>query len=323
VLLNLPQRPAIELLRRSGGAVGSVFPRPLYEPVSFPIFKFYVHYDDAWWVNDLSLTSGPFYNTGPAETVPSHVPDLPLESPAPLQGQYHDGHVRCDLPGPRRCRGFLQAYYGTDHSQATEVDGINGALMFYTPFGDSISEDSATFIKPDAPHHKELLEQVHAALLALHKTQLDVANATVRVAAMRPTEAVLSIWSDGVKGINAGCHQPKLQKSGEPAVPGALSKAAMQPIPDWPLYVANEAYGTMNCFAEGSLAMSEAVLNRLNVPLPPTGWLDQELAEGLLEPEASAGRPPTDPFLLGPRLWRAEASRPAAPSARQEVVSVV
>jgi len=320
VMLNLPQRPAIELLRRSGGAVSSVFPRPLYDPVSFPLFKFYVHYDDAWWVNDLGHVSGAFYNTAPAEKVPGHVPDLSIETPAPLQGQYHDGHVRCDLPG-NRCRGFLQAYYGSDHTQ--DGDGINGALKFYTPFGDSISEDSATFIKPGASHHKELLEQVHAALLALHKPQLDAVNATARVAAMRPTEAVLSIWSDGVQGIHAGCHQPKLKPSGEAPVPGELAKAAMQPLPGWPIYVANEAYGPMGCFAEGSLAMSEAVLTRLGVPLPPSGWLQQELVEALLEPEASIGRPPTDPFLL-PKLWREEGSRPAAYTATpRDVVNII
>ena len=30
---------------------------------SFSIMKLYIHYDDAWWVNDLNLTAGPFQNT--------------------------------------------------------------------------------------------------------------------------------------------------------------------------------------------------------------------------------------------------------------------
>merc|ERR1719401_1386994 len=125
VLLNIPQRPVIELLRSSGGHISEIFPEPLYKPVSFPIMKLYVHYDDAWWRNYLGLVSGPFFNSEPEPKVPSHVSGVPMENPAPLQGQYHDGNVRCDLPGGK-CRGFLQAFYGSDTAQ--QPGAIAGAI---------------------------------------------------------------------------------------------------------------------------------------------------------------------------------------------------
>mmetsp|Transcript_13606 Transcript_13606/g.38728 ORF Transcript_13606/g.38728 Transcript_13606/m.38728 type:complete len:513 (-) Transcript_13606:252-1790(-) len=294
-VLNLPQRPVIELLRRSNGSVASVLPRPLYDAVSFPIMKFYVHYDDAWWRNDLGLTSGPFYNKEPSSKVPGHVIGVPTEDPAPLQGQYHDGNVRCDLPGGK-CRGFLQTYYGADTSQ--NPGGIDGAIKYYEPFADSISEDAATHIGNVEPHHKLLLDRVHASLVGFHRAALDAANATAKVAAMRPTGAVLSMWTQGVAGIHAGCHVPRRLDRGDPAPPGLLSKAALQPLPGFPIFVANEAFGPMMCFAEGSLAMSEMALKKMNVSVPKAGWLTEELRAKLLDLETSAGRPPTDPFLL-------------------------
>jgi len=298
VLLNLPQGPAVELLRRSSGAFASIFPRPLYDPVSFPIMKLYVHYDDAWWRNDLGLVAGAFHNTEPEPKVPSsHVSGVPMELPAPLQGQYHDGDVRCDLPGGK-CRGYLQAYYGGDNAQ--DPMGIDGAIKFYSPFLDPVSKDSVEQIGNSEAHHRALLGYLHAALLSLHKSALDAVNATAKVKAMRPTGAVISVWSRGVQGINAGCHIPKRNLTGAPAVPGVLSKEALQPLPGWPIFVANEAYGPMMCFAEGSLAMAEAALQKLNVTLPPSGWLSKEFVTSLLNPEMSKGRPPMDPFLLSP-----------------------
>jgi len=293
----LPQGPVVELLRRSSGAIASTFPRPLYDPVAFPIMKLYVHYDDAWWRNDLGLVAGAFYNTEAEQKVTVHVPGIPMELPAPLQGQYHDGDVHCDLPGGK-CRGYLQAYYGGDSAQ--DPMGIDGAIKFYRPFSDPVSRDSVEQIGTREPQHRALLEYLHAALVSLHKSALDAVNATTKVKAMRPTGAVLSIWSQGVQGINAGCHLPKRNLTGGQAVPGVLSKEALEPLPGWPIFVANEAFGPMMCFAEGSLAMAEAALQKLNVTLPPSGWLSKELVASLLDPETAKGRPPTDPFLLSP-----------------------
>merc|ERR1719389_151959 len=113
-------------------------PEPLYIPMSFPIMKLYVHYQDAWWRNDLGLVSGPFVNgnPGPNHPVSAHGTALVSQDPAPLQGQYHDGDVRCDLPGGK-CRGYLQAFYsGGD------------AIKYYAPYVAAIREDAATTLSP-------------------------------------------------------------------------------------------------------------------------------------------------------------------------------
>lgn len=295
LLLNLPQRPLIQLLRTSAASISSSFPRPLYEPASFPLMKFYAHYDDAWWRNDLGLTAGPFVNSEPIVKTSGHNVNVPDVEPAPLKGQYHDGDIRCDLPGGR-CRGFLQSYYGGN--MASGGSGINGAIDFYKIFTDSSVNDAAVQLDPSVPYHAEVLGLVHKALVDFHRPALDAANATARVSAMRPTGAVMSIWDEGVAGIHGGCHSPKRNRSGFEPPLDLLPKAALQPLKHLPIYVANEAYGSMNCFAEGSLAMAEAVMQTLGVKVPPSGWLSEDVASRVLDLQTIAGRPPTDPALL-------------------------
>lgn len=290
VVLNLPQRPAVELLRGSDASIASHFPRPLYDPVSYPIMKFYVHYDDAWWRNDLGLVAGPFVNTEPPQTGIGHTFGVPTVSPVPLQGQYHDGDVRCESPPSRGCRGYLQAFYGGDN--AMYPGGVNGALKFFAPFADSIAADSVTHVGRDRPHHAELLEAVHSALVELHRPALDAVNATGRVASLRPTGAVLSMWTEGVAGINAGCHAPKRLPGGGSPPPDQLPKAALEPMPGLPVLVANEAFGAVGCFAEGSLAMAEAAVQKMYPGLPAMDWLPEDLHA------AGVRAPPTDPSLL-------------------------
>ncbi|CAK0849563.1 unnamed protein product [Prorocentrum cordatum] len=290
VVLNLPQRPAIELLRGSDPSIASHFPRPLYDPVSYPIMKLYVHYDDAWWRNDLGLVAGPFMNTEPPQTGRGHTFGVPTVSPVPLQGQYHDGHVRCESPPSRGCRGYLQAFYGGDNAMYT--GGVDGAMKFFAPFADTIAADSVTHIGRDQPHHVELLEALHSSLLGLHRPALDAVNATGRVANLRPTSAVLSMWTEGVAGINAGCHAPKRLPGGESPPPDQLPKAALEPMPGLPVLVANEAFGPVGCFAEGSLSMAEAAVKRLYPGLRAVAGLPEDLQA------AGVAAPPTDPSLL-------------------------
>lgn len=289
-LLNIPQRPAIELLRGSAQPIAAIFPAPLYAAVSFPILKLYVHYDDAWWRNYLGLTAGFFCNTEPrSETAEYEL--VPTEYPVPLKGAYHDGDVRCDL-ADGKCRGYLQAFFGGSQLP------FPGSVEFFEPYVDSISGDSVVQIGYSEPHHAHLLEVLHASLVDLHREALDAANVSEKVVAMRPTGAVLSAWTQGVAGIHAGCHRPQRLANGSDPIPGELAKKAFMPLPGWPIYVANEAFGTMHCFAEGSLAMAEKALENMNVSLPPNGWLTETTRSMLLQPETSAGRPPTEPFLL-------------------------
>mmetsp|Transcript_77905 Transcript_77905/g.140577 ORF Transcript_77905/g.140577 Transcript_77905/m.140577 type:complete len:344 (-) Transcript_77905:188-1219(-) len=284
VLLNIPQMPVLKLLRQSGEPFSSMFPEPLYAPASYPIMKLYLHYEDAWWRNYLGLVSGPFENANASPNSSSaviQIHDIPSQGPAPLKGQYHDGDVRCDGPAGK-CRGFLQAFY----SGGSSID-------WYKSFH-SWNGDAAMHISSKSVEHKELLASIHSALVELHREALDAANVTALVEKLRPDSGVLSIWSQGVTGIHAGCHVPK---PGVHPKPEDLPAAALRPFPGFPVYVANEAYGTVPCFAEGSLNMSSAVLDHLNVPR--ASWLEEHLQNG---PSFHLPPPATDPFLFRNRV---------------------
>lgn len=273
ILLNIPQHPIIELLRNSSGPISTMFPRALYNPISDSIMKLYVHYNDAWWRNDIGLVAGSFRN-GPKEHKCVGWDYTPAQEPAPVQGSYHDGDFRCDGANGR-CRGFLQTYYGGDPG-----------VSYYKPFIDSIRSDAVVHITPSKPHHAELLSQVHASLVEFHRKALDAVNATSRVSEEKPTGAVLSMWDQGVSGIHAGCHSPKPGNN-----PKDVTAAAFNPFPGWRIFVANEAYGTLNCFAEGSLVMADAFLQQMNIN--SLSWYDDTIESQYRNMQ----RPPTDPAI--------------------------
>lgn len=293
VVLNMPQNPVLQLLRSSPPPFSTIFPAPLYDPISYPIMKFYVHYEDAWWRNYLNHTAG-FFQDDFSHADEEFGTEVPYQRPAPLKGQYHDGDVRCDLPGGL-CRGYLQAFYGGE---------TDGAVKFYAVFSDRVSQDGVVHLSPSNAHQRQLLSQVHEALVKLHGADLDAAGKRAEVEAMFPTSAVMSIWSEGVGGIHAGCHMPK---AGNSPSPGDLPKKALQPYAPLPVFVANEAFGSVHCFAEGSLQMAEASMQRLNVSTPQ--WLLDAQAASLDIP--LGGRPArTDPFLM-PGHPHAQPSAPA------------
>jgi len=271
-----------ELLRRSDHSIANVFPRALYTPISFPVMKLYVHYDDAWWRNYLGLEAGHFFNTEPAH--PS-IDGAPLQLPTPFQGQYHDGDTRCDGKDGH-CRGYLQVFYAGDNTM--NPGGIDHALSYYAAYQDSRVNDSVVHLTPSNVHHRALLSDVHSSLVDFHKSQLADAKMTDYVSKMMPSSAVLSIWSQGVEGIGGGCHSPK---GGNNPSPTDLPSAALQPLAGLPIFVANEAYGKQSCFAEGSLDMAEAALKRMNISTP--AWL------GTANPDSfDVPLVPTDPFLM-------------------------
>jgi hypothetical protein len=135
VLLNTPLLPTLRIVRSSPSL------KPHFEHGAFPAFlrvphawrhvKLYVHYDWAWW-RTLGLTSGDFHLYGPTPEDGGRwdgQPDCgeqgggrlgPLQTCSadtlPLEGRYHDGHVRCDDGNATglRCRGFIEATYTSD-----------------------------------------------------------------------------------------------------------------------------------------------------------------------------------------------------------------
>lgn len=293
VILNMPQYPLMRVLGRSSGLSplgDGATPPVLHTATAYPMFKLYVHYDDAWWRNDLGLTAGFFNNSAAWKPATANADPRALaecfasrQQPAPLQGAYHDAHVRCDGPeGAPKCRGFLQAAYMPDLF----------AVRFYSQWRTERAGDSVTKLDGRNARDAQLLELVHASLVELHAGALRAAGALERVTALRPDSAVLSIWDSPVDGIETGCHA--FQQLGLPGVPGSgtgsrgiptqrIPAEALQPLTLAPrVFVANEAWGQLQCFAEGSLQMAENIAHSF-FGAPAPSWIpEREYREDVL-----------------------------------------
>ena len=295
LVLNVPQRPLLRILSQSPSlfppaapagttsshgataAAAASWPAALTYPLAYPIVKLYLHYADAWWINDLNLRSGHFNNSAQwkkADEGPMASDDCiaARQSPYPLQGAYHDADVRCDGAAPApRCRGFLQAAYMGDVQ----------SVRLYEQFHYS-GHDSAIDLDPSSrTDHRFLLDGVHEALVAVHADKLRAVGPGVyeRVRAMRPDGGVASIWSERAEGLEAGCHQPRMLTP--PLDQKDIPRLSLQPIENEPrILVANEAFGTRECWAEGSLVMAENALKRLGLGRPD--WLPEDVYAKLI-----------------------------------------
>ena len=286
VALNLPQTPLLRVLAKSAIAeTAADVPDVVHTMLAFPLLKLYVHYDDAWWRNILGLTSGPFNNSDAwswkDDPSPMAQDDClaARQLPFVLQGSYHDGDVRCDADGAH-CRGFIQAAYMGDVQ----------AVRLYQQFHFAENGDSVAHLDAANPHDDKLLRQVHEALVAYHAPMMDEA-ALEKVRGLSPNMGVLSIWDQTAVGFGAACHMPKaLAKDGAGVAPEKIPSTAMRPFgPNEDIFLANEAYGTVECFAEGSLVMAENVAAALGVP-PPT-WIDPAIYDRDIRFNASVAHP--------------------------------
>lgn len=275
VALNLPQGPLLEVLSRSTGfeTTEADVPEVLHAMLGFPIAKFYAYYDDAWWRNILGLASGTFNNSDAWSW-----PDDPnamarmdclaaRQAPLALQGSYHDGDVSCDGDG-NECYGYIQAAYMGD------VQVVRDLQQYHFPAqkGDAVSHlDPST-----SPRDARLLTRVHEALVDVHRDALVAAGALAAVEKLRPASGVLSIWDTKAVGLENACHMAKAtSKGGAGVAPRSIPATAARPYAKTApnVYVANEAFGPIECFAEGSLAMAENVLyTYLSIPKP--AWID-------------------------------------------------
>ena len=71
--------------------------------------------------------------------------------------------------------------------------------------------------------------------------------------------------------------------------PDTSIRATLRPFPDMPLYVANEAFGPMPGWAEGSLVMAETVLHRF-FGMGKPDWISNETyMKHVLIPPPSSG----------------------------------
>lgn len=283
VILNLPTQPLLSLLRQS-----PLTPAPknqiqkLHFSRGAPSMKLYVLYDDAWWINELNLTYGYFNNSyaPTCQTSGTAVPQL-----APISGRYHDGHVRCDLPGGR-CRGLLEAAYTYDDVsiafyRSYLADAKSSARLVSYP-----SDHDQT---PDAWERKQLLDSIHQALVELHTPQLKAIGALEKVAALRPALAALSIWDRMSLGFGAGIHdwmrdaRPQASCHSFTECQQVMPPQVLQPLgQQHNVFVANEAFGNRVGWCEGSLVMAENIMAK-HFALPRPAWIaDQVYREWVL-----------------------------------------
>lgn len=280
LILALPQQPLLKLLHSSPSVVveGTRHPssldtyRSLHRIRASPAVKLYVHYENAWWINYLNLTSGEFNNSAAPheQTSATAVPQFP-----PLQGRYHDGDVRCTrIQGGliQWCRGFLEATYAFD----------DVSVAFYRPYR---AGDGRPFTviggDPTDVTGTDFLEAVHQELVHFHAEVLTSYGVMETVSALRPSQAVLAIWDEAAQGFGGAIHdwfrdgRDTSTCSGFSDCQQHMPPQLMQPLSPLPLYVAGEAFGARNGWMESALAMVENILHSFYNMTRPS-WIDED-----------------------------------------------
>lgn len=287
IILALPQQPLLKLLHASPCLVAAGTRQPgsldtyraLHRVRASPAVKLYVYYDNAWWINYLNFTQGTFNNSAAPheQTSATAVPQFP-----PLQGRYHDGDVRCVSIQQGMidwCRGFLEATYAFD----------DVSVAFYRPYraGDGrpftvISDDPTDVTGVD------FLEAIHEELIRSHSEALNKFGVMETVSALRPSQAVLSIWDEAAQGFGGAIHdwfrdgRESSTCSGFSDCQQKMPPQLMQPLSPLPLYVASEAFGSRNGWMESALAMAENILHTFFDVAKPS-WIDDDTyATGVL-----------------------------------------
>lgn len=297
ILLNLPQLPLLRLLQASFESDQQMIPIPaLFTPVTFPIMKLYVHYQDAWWRNYLNFTGHVFDNLGQTDLTGHGA-----QFPAPLMGRYFDGDYRCDGPNGA-CRGFLEAVY----------TGERLVVEFYLPHMlTSRSDKPFRILDINNAVDANLLRVVHRSLVALHADSLREVGKLELVNSSLPDSAVLSVWSGEAKGFETGCHSLKaptehiVDTADVTVYPNSTSTRLkfLRPLgPDVRVYLANEAFGWPSCWAESSLIMAENAVHEMEGLTRPD-WLPEDVYRYVLfetadsHPDQVSATSRGDPFL--------------------------
>lgn len=185
VILNIPQRPLLKILRKSSIPHASVNDeRELYDAAhavqTEVVTKLYLYYDDAWW-HKLGLYNGDFETPGDAQSML-------------LKGRYHDGHIECDGSD---CHGFLLAVYAHDF-------GGNKAQYFRRYQRDR--PEPVTIISNTDTEGASFLKHAHDRLKQYHLYEVVNASYTgfeaqqVFDRADEPTFAVLATWNTATFG---------------------------------------------------------------------------------------------------------------------------
>ena len=181
----------------------------------------------------------------------------------------------------QRCITFLPVH-------RFPIQIIFQALRLYEQYhvlnnnGDSVQHLNSSKSAEDA----RILRRVHEALVEIHADALRKIGQDVIEDVKRtlPDSAILSIWDQRAAGIETGCHSPRAIRTQKSTVfpdnnginPEDVPHLAMRPLAQSPdIFVANEAFGHLHCFAEGSLVMAENIIHTgFNISRP--SWISTE-----------------------------------------------
>ena len=253
LILNMPQRPLLKVLRASSlptGALDGESFEALHTVATEIVSKVYLYYSDAWWVNQFGLTSGTFELSGDATNME-------------VKGRYHDGDVKCDANG-QNCHGFLQATYAHDFA---------GASSMYLRRFQNDRESPATIIGNADPEGVNFLQHAHDRVIYYHQyagaasddryTAYEVRNLGTQTPP--PEFAVIAHWNIATPGAGGGWHGwTNLDHT----------NAALDPLGTYGIHLVNEAFSFVQGWAEGSLQQADSVLQSYFGVEHPWGDLD-------------------------------------------------
>ena len=240
VILNVPQRPLLKILRKSNIPYeGKDFEEgetydALHSVQTQMVVKLYLYYEDAWWYK-LGLKNGDFESVGDARKML-------------LAGRYHDGHVKCEDGRETNCHGFLLAVYTYD---------FGGTKSQYFRRYQRDRPEPVTIISNTDVEGRTFLSHAHERLKQYHlyekenKTYTGFTAQQIFDNAKDPEFAVLSTWNSGTFGAGGGWHHwtdvSKVEK-------------ATKPLNAYHIHVINEAFSKLQGWAEGSLLLADDVL---------------------------------------------------------------
>ena len=304
VLMNTPLLPAMRIIRNSPSLKphfeGGKFPAFLRVPHAWRHIKLYVHYDWAWW-RTLGKVSGDFSLYGPTPDnsgrwdgqCPQNQKGALMSCSSdtlPLEGRYHDGHVRCDDGNATgfNCRGFIEATYTSD--------GVSSPNVTFFEYFQSNADPPFSYVdRTTSADGEDLLDQVHERLMTLHEGALRQAGLWDKAHAAKPTNALLSMWDPKSPGFGAGTHGMLASKiPGGAYAPGAaagtVAAKAIKPFDTLDLYIANEAFHPAD-WGEGGLEMAENVAHKFYNVTPPT-WMAADTYNHIMFGPAQGPQPP-------------------------------
>ncbi|KAK9784816.1 hypothetical protein WJX73_010557 [Symbiochloris irregularis] len=277
VILNIATRPLHRLLQNS------IMPQAEYSPALDVAWvqratKLYLYYPEAWWLR-LGLNNGSFEETIPwAESIE-----------VPIVARYHDGQVKCPLKNGngmtdyfyqqaneldiQGCYGWIQMVYTGDVEDPTtnitheSVDFMSDYMGSLTTQLNGATTDVPYALVNDTTYAgAHLLQSAHTRLVQYHANL----GLTVPSNAL-PTEAFISLWDPSITWVGGAWHDMKRDEF----YTATHVQETLKPFADLQLYVADEAYSTVQGWSEGSLAMAENILrDYLGAGLP--SWLPED-----------------------------------------------